>query len=69
MRETLLIIAVWLITGATFSYLEAARLPDADVYRLSKTPEGELRVRCINGADATIRPSAVFGEITVSCGK
>jgi hypothetical protein len=67
MRIAILLFATWILSGLMFYASED--LPDRDVYRLAKTPDGELNVRCMNGADATIRPSAVFGEITVSCGK
>ena len=50
------------------------RLPDANVYRLSKTSAasghpGELMVECIGGGDATVRPQPEFGRIVVSCGE
>jgi len=49
------------------------RLPDASVYQLQRTRDNaelaeELSVTCLNGADATIRPTAHFGTIVVSCG-
>jgi hypothetical protein len=52
----------------------AVMLPDASVYRLSKTDAasghpGELMVECLNGGDATVRPQPEFGRIVVSCGK
>ena len=62
------LISTMIVCAATF-YSCKSGLPDSSVYELYKTPEGELGVRCLNGADATIRPSAVFGEIAVSCGK
>ena len=45
------------------------QLPDGLVYQLYKTADGELKVHCLNGGDATIRPVEQFGEIIVSCGK
>ena len=44
-------------------------MPDSSVYQMRKTDSGELNVYCLNGADATIRPSVTFGNIIVSCGK
>lgn len=43
--------------------------PDNAVYSITRTANGEAEVYCLNGADATIRPSTEFGHITVSCGK
>jgi hypothetical protein len=61
---------VWIASGAVYGY--DLHLPDANVYRLSKTEgsrPGELLVECLNGADATVRPMPEFGRIVVSCGE
>jgi hypothetical protein len=69
MKDVLLMLLIVFAVAFALGWVTAQSLPDRSVYQLSKTPDGELLVRCLNGADATIRPSAVFGEITVSCGK
>jgi hypothetical protein len=70
--NAVMLLSIWVVaSGFVFDYFKSQRLPDAQVYQLSKTTgqyPDELLVRCLNGADATVRPSAVFGEITVSCG-
>ena len=43
--------------------------PDNAVYNITRTSTGEAEVYCLNGGDATVRPSQTFGHITVSCGK
>jgi len=62
-----------LIRGDEFVVVVKKSLPDASVYRLSKTEggeyAGELRVECLNGGDATVRPTGVDHTIIVSCGK
>jgi hypothetical protein len=56
-----------LLTGCTPATVNG--LPDSNVYRMTRTGSGELLVTCLNGADATIRPTAGFGSIVISCGK
>jgi hypothetical protein len=68
MKDVLLAAVIAVLVSFAF-WWDSQSLPDHHVYSLSKTVQGELLVRCLNNADATIRPSAVFGEITVSCGK
>lgn len=57
------------IVGLLLASLGCTKMPDARVYKLSRTPNGELYVHCLNGGDATIRPVEEFGSIVVSCGE
>ena len=69
-RTLLVALAIWgLMLTAFDSFSGRCRLHSMPAYELSKTADGELGVECLNGADATVRPSPEFGHITVSCGK
>jgi hypothetical protein len=37
-------------------------------YHTERISDGQVRVVCDNGADATIRPTSQFGSIIVDCG-
>jgi hypothetical protein len=76
--DTLMVLAiVWFALTLVFRYDDLGvvyRLPDAHVYQLSKTDAasghpGELMIKCLNGADATVRPVSEDHKIIVSCGE
>lgn len=66
MKKTM---AVILVLAGMAAGAAVSQLPDTNVYKLSRTKQGELGVYCANGGDATIRPTDKFGYIVVSCGK
>jgi hypothetical protein len=68
MRIANLIALAWIAVLSAMLW-RLPQVPDAAVYRLSRTADGELGVYCANGADATVRPSGDFGYIVVSCGR
>jgi hypothetical protein len=37
-------------------------------YRVERIADGQVRVICLNGGDATVRPTDQFGSLIVDCG-